>query len=240
MNSFINDYFFNNFFGSVEDASTERNNIYEFFKADNYEGIINILNRMLSGINEKHIRRVKDQDSGKKEDLYCGQIEKFLHAAGFDTQPEDPSNKGIADIVAKRKNKTLVIEAKYVAIDPARTISQYKIEYECRDKLKDAVSQLYNNNYFSKHIGPMPLAIVIDESRATCISHAAYNQIAYRLDDDSPTFTKIGEVAKDGLVWKLSYTSEITAPKKPLSPEDILKNHYVEEGQRCKEDLSKG
>jgi hypothetical protein len=69
----------------------------------------------------------------------------------------------------------------------------------------------------------MPLAIVIDESRATCISHAAYNQIAYRLDDDSPTFTKIGEVAKDGLVWKLTYTSEITASKEPLSPEDILK-----------------
>jgi hypothetical protein len=222
MRSIIKNNFFNNFFNSIDDATTVRNNIYKFFKTDDYEGIIKIFNNMLSGIPEKHRRTTKSQDSGKKEDFYNGQIARFLLGAGFDTQPEDHSNKGIADIVAKCDDKALVIEGKYVDLDQKKTISRYKIESDCRAKLADAVSQIYNQNYADKYGTPMRLAIVYDESHAARISHVVYNETAFHLYGKKPDFNKIGKVVYDGLIWKLSYTSEITASKEPLSPAEIL------------------
>jgi hypothetical protein len=212
----------NNFFKKLDDATAAKTKIQEAIDESNYEEIINIFNRMLSGIPEKHRRTTKDQDSGKKEDFYNGQIARFLLGAGFDTQSEDPSNKGIADIVAKRNGKALVIEGKYVDLDPIKTISRYKIESDCRAKLSDAVSQIYNQNYADKYGTPMRLAIVYDESRAARISHVAYNETAFHLYGKKPDFNEIGKVLYDGLIWKLSYTAEITASKEPLSPADIL------------------
>jgi hypothetical protein len=214
---------FNNFFSNLETATATKTKIQDAVDNGNYEGIINIFNNMLSGIHERHRRTTEDQDSGKKEDFYNGQIARFLVGAEFDTESEVSSNKGIVYIVAKRNGKALVIEGKYVDIGPPKTISLYKIESNCRAKLKDAVSQIYNQNYADKYGIPMRLAIVYDESRAARISHAAYNETAYRLDGKKLDFNVIGKVKYDGLIWKLSYTSEISASKEERPLADILK-----------------
>jgi hypothetical protein len=215
----------NNYFGSIADADAARTGFRTSIVSNNYEKIIKIFNNMFSNIYKSDQKLIEEKDSEKKENFFRGHIKTFLHGAGFFAHGEVPSNKGKPDVVAIRGDKVLVIEVKYVDIKPKEIhnniVSQYTIESDCRDKLKDAISQLYNKNYFDPYDDPLHLAIVIDESRAARISHAAYNETAYRLDGKTPDFTKIGEVKQDGLVWKLSYTSEISASKEPITVADI-------------------
>jgi hypothetical protein len=121
--------------------------------------------------------------------------------------------------------KTLVIEVKYVDTRPKKKfdgiVSQYSLEHDCREKLSQAISQLYDKNYFDAYANPLPLAIVIDESRDARISHAAFDKVAYRIDDKPPIFIPIGNVYNDGKHWKITWTSDISASKEPLSFVDV-------------------
>ncbi|MDR1856421.1 MAG: PD-(D/E)XK nuclease domain-containing protein, partial [Desulfovibrio sp.] len=155
-----------------------------------------------------------------KEDLFRGHIKSFLQGANFIVQGEARTNVGIADIVAVYKGKTLVIEVKYVDLEPKSehndVVSRFTMETDCRDKLTQAISQIHGKNYDELFPNSLPIAIVIDESRAARISHAAYKKEAYRIDGKAPDFIKIGDVKYDGDEWSISYSSEITASKKPL------------------------
>jgi hypothetical protein len=216
----------NNYFDSMADADAARTGFRTSIASKNYKKIITIFNNMFSNIYKSDKKVIKGKNSKEKEDFFRGHIKTFLHGAEFFAHGEIPSNEGRSDVVAIRGKNVLVIEVKYVDIEPKEihnnVVSQYTIESDCRGKLQDAISQLYNKNYFDSYDDPLHLAIVIDESRAARISHAAYNETAFHLYGKKPDFIEIGKVVYDGLIWKLSYTSEITASKKPLSPADIL------------------
>jgi hypothetical protein len=211
---------FNNFFDNEEAAKRAKSAIRNAVASGNCEEVVRIFNNLLSGIHEKHSRTAKDVDSGEKENFYNGQLVAFLKGAELYPRSEAHSNKGIADIVAECSGKALVVESKYVDLTPKEDhgyiVSHYSVEFDCRKKLAQAVSQIYNKKYADPYPNPIPLAIVIDESCGSCISHAAYDKKAYRLDDKPSEFTAIGKVILEDKEWYLSFDSEITASKKPL------------------------
>jgi hypothetical protein len=157
---------FNNFFDSEEAAKRAKSNIRNAVASGNCKEVVKIFNNILPGIHETYSRTADDADSGEKENFYNGQLIAFLKGAELYPRPEAPSNKGIADIIAECSGKTLVIECKYVDITPkedhGNIVSPCSMEFDCRKKLAQAVSQIYNKNYADPYPNPIPLAIVID------------------------------------------------------------------------------
>jgi hypothetical protein len=210
----------NNYFHSIEEANKARADIAIALMGNDCEGIIIIFNTLFTNIFKSDKKAYEGSGSKDKEDLFRGHIKSFLSGANFIVQGEARTNVGIADIIAVYKGKTLVIEVKYVDLEPKSkhndVVSRFSVETDCRDKLTQAISQIHGKNYDELFPNSLPIAIVIDESRAARISHAAYKKEAYRIDGKPPDFIKIGDVKYDGEKWSISYSSEITASKKKL------------------------
>ncbi|MDR1856625.1 MAG: AAA family ATPase [Desulfovibrio sp.] len=217
----------NNYFDSIAVAEAAQAYVTVAVENGDYETIVKTLNNMFSNIYKSDKKAIEEKDSKKKEDFFRGHVKTFFQGADFFVHGEVPSNEGRSDVVAIHEEKVIVIEVKYVDIKPKEIhdniVSQYTIEVDCREKLKQAISQLYNKNYFDQYRGPLHLAIVLDESRSARVSHAAYNETAFYLKGKKPDFIEIGKVEQDGLTWQLSYTSDISASKKELSIADILR-----------------
>jgi hypothetical protein len=231
----------NNYFDSVEDVYETRSELTSAVEKNNYFEIVKIFNTMLSKIYKSDKKVIEGKDSKKKEDFFRNHIISLLTGADFFVHGEVPSNLGKVDIFAEYRRKALIIEVKYVDLTPKKVykniVSQYTIEQDCRRKLSQAVLQLYNLNYTRIALTPLPLAIVIDESREACISHAAYDKKTYRLDDIPPQPTKIGEIKYKKGKWRASYDSEITASREPLHIAEILSDG-MSHGKRRKEPSS--
>jgi Holliday junction resolvase-like predicted endonuclease len=200
----------NNYYDSLETVSADQVNLRDSLVAKNYPMIIAIFNRLISNIAYKNKQLLKDADPGAKESFYRANVISFLHGANFFTKGEVQSKLGSADIVAEFNKRILVIEVKYVDVKlgngESGKPSASKTESRCREKLREAVQQLYNKNYAGSFANPMTLAIVLDESyKGGCISHAAYGNVAYRIHGDPETHTPIGDICEKDNAWSVAW-----------------------------------
>ncbi|MDR1857245.1 MAG: AAA family ATPase [Desulfovibrio sp.] len=210
----------NNYFDNVEEAYKARKDIIAAFLKKDCEGLINIFNTLFTNIFKSGKKVYEGGGSKDKGNLSRGHIKSFLSGANFIVQGEAPTNVGIADVVAVYNRKALVIEVKYIDLEPKSdhndVVSQFTIESDCRKKLSQAISQIHGKNYDGLYEDSLPIAIVVDKSREGLISHAAYKKEAYRLDGKPYKFTLIGKVEYKNDNWTISYDSKITASKDTL------------------------
>jgi hypothetical protein len=189
----------NNYFDSLKKADAAYSAMQDSVEEKNYISIITTFNELISSISTSDMESLKGVHSGIKEKFYRGHICSFLRGAEFFVVGEMETNLGKSDVVAKRNGDTLVIEVKYVdtKLDMASMGKSPASAHRsrCREKLRDAVQQLYNKNYAGSFSDPMVMAIVLDESyKGGCISHAAYGNVAYHIHGDPATHTPIGDI----------------------------------------------
>jgi hypothetical protein len=69
---------------------------------------------------------------------------------GFDISGEDRTSKGLADAVICEKSRTIIVEIKYA-----------KDDKKINSKVKDALDQIKDREYWQKHIMPEKKIILL-------------------------------------------------------------------------------